>query len=647
MNLLRKFNTTLARRPLLTQIVVSGAVSGSGDAFAQYLTNEKRWDHWRTARFTVLAAVFIAPPLNIWFRVLERIQHTNRHAQVFRRLALDQFTFSGPQQKMAGGAVIENLSNRKLFVIFSILLIVQLLFFLVGAWYAPSPSSYMEFEMITCRDETKGLSGEWIHRDNCQQISELSDFTPTSFDLREIVFVAKMPHARDGVELEYSPWFQFLLGVLHVDVEYSEHFKYVPHAPLELEVRMGYREKGSEKNAWNELTTSNVTRILECSIAEEDKKDGGTYDCDMLDLFELGSSSYPFYLINIRIPIDQAACQYDSHSPNCQIGKISGLRLIEIHQNGGFTLVWLWTKTVLTPVVGVCLWWYYNRINMLARKPLLLERAILLLGLSLAILDFPIEWISLTHRIPILLLFSDLRQGLFYTVLFSFWLIFAGEHLIDDTTRNNIMSYRFNLSFIVTASGALLIYDLIERGSQLYDPFYSVWSSPTGSQIAYAAIGISGLSTLAYFSFLLFKIVRVWTTIKHKRAAQLYQSNANRRLKVEGVIYRFKFLMMFTLLCAAFTIAAYFMKQYGEAQMHGDEARDGLLTGSTSAFFTGTFGMCNIYVLLLLAMYAPSHKHYKGATQLIDENDEELIDDPSTQHTESNAMTTFLKASAD
>ncbi|KHN71551.1 Protein wntless, partial [Toxocara canis] len=82
---------------------------------------------------------------------------------------------------------------------------------------------------------------------------------------------------------------------------------------------------------------------------------------------------------------------------------------------------------------------------------------------------------------------------------------------------------------------------------------------------------------------------------------------------VEAIIYRFKFLMFFTLVCAAFTIASYIMKQYGEGQIHGDTPTESILVHSTSAFFTGTFGMWNIYVLLLLAMYAPSHKHFSNA----------------------------------
>lgn len=87
--------------------------------------------------------------------------------------------------------------------------------------------------------------------------------------------------------------------------------------------------------------------------------------------------------------------------------------------------------------------------------------------------------------------------------------------------------------------------------------------------------------------------------------------------------------------------------QFGEAQLHSDDPEDSLLTHSTSAFFTGTFGMWNIYVVLLLAMYAPSHKQYQGTAALVDET-EGLLDDPSVgPGTESNPMTTLLKQAHD
>lgn len=61
---------------------------------------------------------------------------------------------------------------------------------------------------------------------NCKEIPSLAEHKPTSFDLREMVFVAQMPHMRDKEQLEYSPWFQFLLGILHVQVAYSDVFRY-------------------------------------------------------------------------------------------------------------------------------------------------------------------------------------------------------------------------------------------------------------------------------------------------------------------------------------------------------------------------------------------------------------------------------------
>lgn len=501
--------------------------------------------------------------------------------------------------------------------------------------------------MVKCKDNEGGRNpNKWFHLrpPNCDPIHDLDNYTPQYHDMRDIVFVAQMPHQRDGVSLEYSAWFQFLLGLLEVDIEYDSKFTLARSAVLQLEIRLGYKTRVDAPEQWHELIATNTTRELECHLPET-KLEGHMYNCAPLDLFELGSSPYPFYLINIRLPVNENACQQNPNAPNCAIGRITDLRVIAIHQNGGFTAIWLYMKTVVSPMVIIAVIWYWKRVVALNRHSYLLEKAIMALGTSLAVLDFPLEWISLWFRAPFMLLIGDIRQGFFYAILFSFWLIFTGEHLIDDTSRNNLRSYWRNLTSIMVGSICFLIYDMAERGMQLMNPFFSIWSSELGSRLAYTSIYVASICVLLYFGFLAYKVHRVWITISRKRAAQLYQSSEIRRLKVEAIIYRFKFLMFFTLVCAAFTIITYIIKQYGEGQMHSDNPSESFLIHSSSAFFTGTFGMWNIYVLLLLAMYAPSHKQY-GTTIVLNEETDMLVDSGGTG-AETSALTTFIKAASD
>lgn len=115
--------------------------------------------------------------------------------------------------------------------------------------------------------------------------------------------------------------------------------------------------------------------------------------------------------------------------------------------------------------------------------------------------------------------------------------------------------------------------------------------------------------------------------------------------------------MLLTLVCSAFTIISFYMQQYHDTAVLDDLEEDAeasptgysiastLFSHSAAAFYTGTFGMWNLYVLLLLSMYAPSQKYYSQASQLQDEQ-EDLMD-PQCSSTEDTPMVAFLKAATD
>lgn len=58
------------------------------------------------------------------------------------------------------------------------------------------------------------------------------------------------------------------------------------------------------------------------------------------------------------------------------------------------------------------------------------SRVILALGISMTFINIPVEWFSIGFNWTWMLLFGDIRQGIFYSMLLSFWIIFCGEHLM-------------------------------------------------------------------------------------------------------------------------------------------------------------------------------------------------------------------------
>nr|NVI79993.1 wntless [Cucujiformia] len=257
--------------------------------------------------------------------------------------------------------------------------------------------------------------------------------------------------------------------------------------------------------------------------------------------------------------------------------------------NGGFTKVWISLKAFFFPIIVGIMIWFCRRINILPRPPALLECMLMSLGGTLAFLDCPLEFLSLYFEMPFMLILSDIRQGIFYAMLLSFWLVFAGEHMLiqDNGEKNHIKMYWKQLSTIAIGCLSLLIFDLCERGVQLVNPFYSIWVTPIGTNLALSFIILAGISASLYFLFLCYMIWNVFRNISIKRAVLPNMSQA-RRLHYEGIIYRFNFLMLATVVCAAVTVISFILSQVAEGQHNWDENMD---IEISSILHTGVYGM--------------------------------------------------------
>lgn len=86
---------------------------------------------------------------------------------------------------------------------------------------------------------------------------------------------------------------------------------------------------------------------------------------------------------------------------------------------------------------------------------------------------------------------EDLRQGALYGALLAFWLVLAGEHLLDDVERNRVVAYWPQLLIVAGGSLFALAFELVER---------HVLSPPLLSSFSSLVSCFSSLVTLRYAS---------------------------------------------------------------------------------------------------------------------------------------------------
>ncbi|MGH0157850.1 UNVERIFIED_CONTAM: hypothetical protein FKN15_062460 [Acipenser sinensis] len=378
----------------------------------------------------------------------------------------------------------------------------------------------------------------------CEKIRDFDEALIKQIEANEIVFAVHIPLPNS----EMSPWFQFMLFILQFDIAFKMGNQIEEGAVVTIDVSLAYRDDTFSK--WTEMAHSIEQRKLSCNFStpKTNENEGRHYECDLLPFMELGSVAHKYYLINMRLPVN------DRKKINVGIGEIKDIHLVGIHQNGGFTKVWFAVKTFLTPSILIIMIWYWRRITLMTRPPVLLEKVIFALGISMTFINIPVEWFSVGFNWTWMLLFGDIRQGIFYAMLLSFWIIFCGEHLMN-----------LQMAFIIVA----------------------------------------GICACLYFLFLCFMVFQVFRNISGKRTSLPAMSKA-RRLHYEGLIFRFKFLMLISLACAALTVIFFIISQVNEGHWHWG----GYTVQVNSAFFTGIYGMWNLYVFAIMFLYAPSHKRY-------------------------------------
>ena len=112
------------------------------------------------------------------------------------------------------GAIIETISGRKLAILGGILTLCQVLSFLVGAIFAPSPNNSEQLLAVKCYDpDGPGYGSErnenkWFTprvKGGCNSIDKIAESAPNvALAADNVVFAFQMPLPKQGINIDYS-----------------------------------------------------------------------------------------------------------------------------------------------------------------------------------------------------------------------------------------------------------------------------------------------------------------------------------------------------------------------------------------------------------------------------------------------------------
>lgn len=254
---------------------------------------------------------------------------------------------------------------------------------------APVPSSVQTILATICKDQIGAHNNTdlWLYSRDGPQPCEILDHNEILKDnfrmANKLVFVFQMPLPREGKNLDYSRWQQNFIGILQTDIAYEPKIYNKPNSEITLDLRLAYRNKGDPEGEWKHYANSLETRDLTCHA--DNNTDKYFYQCDTIPILEMGSLHHDYYLLNVRIPVDS------DKKMNLDIGYIMDLHMASIYQNGGFTKVWVSLKTVFFPFIVAIMVWFWHRVHLLQRKPVLLEYMLIYLGAALTFLNCKLQ----------------------------------------------------------------------------------------------------------------------------------------------------------------------------------------------------------------------------------------------------------------